>query len=93
MDFAHLVSTDDWSGEFIEVRFVSIVADREHPWNQSPADGSGAVHLSVLRSETTAAFAGSDWFFSVVLRRSPRDGTRLYDGHPRDEPLKVLRDH
>ena len=93
MDFAYLVSGDNWSGENIDGGFISVLADREHPWNQSPADGSGAVHLLILWSETTAAFAGSDWFLSLVLRRRLRDRVRLFDGHPRDEPLKVSSDH
>jgi len=85
MDFTDLVSADNWSDKIIDVRFVSIVAHRQHSWHQSGVDSRGFVHLPLLWSATAAAFAGGGWLLSVVFRRGPRDGTRLHDGHPRDE--------
>ena len=93
MDFADVLSGDKQSSAKIDAGFGGGVVDRDHPWDQSAADGGGVVHLLVLWFETAAAFTGSDRFLSLVLRRRLGERLGLSSGHPGDDSLKVLRVH
>ncbi len=91
MDFFDVLFGDEQSGAKVDAGFGGGVVDRDHPWDQSAADSGGVVHLLVLWFKTATAFAGSDWFLSLILRRRLRERLGLSYGHPGDDSLKVLR--